>query len=278
MQRFPIDARNPWLTAATAYLVGAVVFLWPMPFEMGSKIWGDRFDAWTTLWLIDHLAMRIETWNWDPVTTDILFPIGYNLWSFGHMALQLIGGLLVAAGVPLVVSYNFLLLAGVWTAALGAHALAKELTGSHLAAFVAGTTFATTPYLYAEGGAGCIELVAAGLIPLYAMCLVRLTRKPNRRRFIHATLALGVIGLFNWYYTLFAGMLGLAFLLWQIIEIGPLNLRSTEKTLHRKGLILVTGSMLLAAMTNACTCLTAATSERSTRSKKLPQPSSLGKL
>ena len=75
-----------------------------MPSEIGTKVWGDRFDAWTTLWLIDHLAMRIETWNWDPVTTDILFPIGYNIWSFGHMALQLVGGLLVVAGVPLVVS------------------------------------------------------------------------------------------------------------------------------------------------------------------------------
>ena len=159
--------------------------------------------------------------------------------------------MLVAAGVPLVMSYNFLLLAGVWTAAMGAHALAKELTGSHLAAFVAGTTFATTPYLYAEGGAGCIELVAAGLIPLYAMCLVRLARRPNRRRFVHATLALAVIGLFNWYYTLFAGMLGVAFLLWQVIEIGPRNLRAKEKAPHRKGLLLITGSMLLAAVINA---------------------------
>ncbi len=222
-----------------------------MPSEIMSKVWGDRFDAWTTLWLIDHLAIRIETWNWDPVTTEILFPIGYNLWSFGHMALQLFGGLLVALGLPLVLSYNLLLLLGVWTSALGAHALARELTGSHRAAFVAGATFSTTPYLYAEGGAGCIELVAAGLLPLFALCLVRLMRAPCRRRFIQATLSLAIIGLFNWYYTLFAGMFGVAFLIWQLIEIGPSNLGASRHAIHRKGLILSVTAMTLAAALNA---------------------------
>ena len=222
-----------------------------MPAEIQTKIWGDRFDAWTTLWLIDHLSIRLETWNWDPITTDILFPIGYNLWSFGHMALQLIGAFFVTLGIPLVVSYNLLLLGGIWTSALATHALAHELTRSHRAAFVAGTTFATTPYLYAEGGSGCIELVAAGLIPLYVLSLVRLTRRPSIRRGITATLVLAVIGLFNWYYTLFAGMFGLAFLGWQIIEIGPRRLRAPVCASHRKGLSLVLISMVCAAVLNA---------------------------
>ena len=143
--RFPIRDSKPWLITAIAYFTGAVIFLWPMPAEIQTKIWGDRFDAWTTLWLIDHLSIRLETWNWGPITTDILFPIGYNLWSFGHMALQLIGAFFVTLGIPLVVSYNLLLLGGIWTSALATHALAHELTQSHRAAFVAGTTFATTP-------------------------------------------------------------------------------------------------------------------------------------
>jgi hypothetical protein len=214
-------------------------------------IWGDRFDAWTTLWLIDHLAERLSTWNWDPMTTDILYPLGYNLWSFGHMALQLIGGALVAIGLPLIFSYNLLLLAGIWTSALSAHALGRELTGSHRAGGVAGITFATTPYLYAEGGAGCIELVAAGLLPLYAMCLIRLLRKPSRSAFVLATLALAIIGLFNWYYTLFAGLLGLGIVLWQLIDIGPSSIRAPHRSVHRLGLIMAVGSMVLAAAINA---------------------------
>lgn len=185
------------------------------------------------------------------MTTDILYPLGYNLWSFGHMALQLIGGALVVIGLPLVFTYNLLLLTGVWTSALAAHALGRELTGSHRAGAVSGITFATTPYLYAEGGAGCIELVAAGLLPLYAMCLIRLLRRPTRTRCVQATLALAIIGLFNWYYTLFAGLLGLGIVLWQFIEMGPSSIRDPHRAVHRKGLLMAVGSMLIAATLNA---------------------------
>ena len=49
--------------------------------------------------------------------------------------------------------------------------------GSRSAAgFVAGGAMASSPYLYGEGAAGCIELTAAGLLPLFAFTLVRLAR------------------------------------------------------------------------------------------------------
>ena len=144
-QRSTILHNRPWLLASFAYAVGATLFMWPMPAHLNSAIWGDRFDAWTTLWLIDHLGERLATLNFGAETTEILCPIGYNLWSFGHMALQSIGGALVALGVPLVASYNLLLLLGIWTSALAAHALGKTLTGSHRAGGLAGVVFASTP-------------------------------------------------------------------------------------------------------------------------------------
>jgi hypothetical protein len=220
-----------------------------MPAEISEKIWGDRFDAWTTLWLIEHLADRITSWNWTPETTEILHPLGYNLWSFGHIALQLIGGVMVAVGIPLVVTYNLLLIFGIGTSALGAHALGREMTQSHLAGLVAGITFATTPYLYAEARAGCIELVAAGLLPFHACMLVRLIRKPDWRRFAWATAILAIIGPFNWYYTLFAGMLGMGFVIWQLVELGP-KFRHPGQASRRRGIGMVLGSLVLAGVLN----------------------------
>jgi len=225
--------------------------MWPMPARIDEAIWGDRFDAWTTLWLIDHLAQQISALSFSAQTTEIIYPIGYNLWSFGHMALQAMGGAMVALGVPLVVSYNLLLLLGVWTSALAAHALGRELTGSHLAGGVAGLVFATTPYLYAEAGAGCIELVAAGLLPAHALSLVRLMRAPSWRRMWWATAALAIIGPFNWYYTLFAGMFALCFVVWQIIEAGPAQLKSPRGDTQRRGITLVLLSLVAAAVLNA---------------------------
>ena len=49
----------PWLLAAGVYLLGAVVFTWPLVASMSDAVWGDRFDAWTTMWLIWHLAERL---------------------------------------------------------------------------------------------------------------------------------------------------------------------------------------------------------------------------
>jgi len=222
-----------------------------MPAHINSAIWGDRFDAWTTLWLIEHLGERISSLNFQAETTEILYPIGYNLWSFGHMALQAIGAFLVVLGVPLVTSYNLLLIGSIWTSALGAHALGFELTRSHLSAGVAGIVFASTPYLYAEAGAGCIELVAAGLLPTHALCMIRLLRAPSKSRMWVAALVLAIIGPFNWYYTLFAGLFAVGFLCWHLIETGTQTLRKPGPSSKKTGLKLALLSLLIAAFIDA---------------------------
>ena len=225
--------------------------MWPMPAHIDSAIWGDRFDAWTTLWLIDHLSERLTTFNLAAETTAILYPIGYNLWSFGHMALQGIGGALVALGLPLVATYNLLLLLGIWTSALAAHALGKTLTGSHLAGGLGGVVFASTPYLYAEAGTGCIELVAAGLLPLHAMTLILLLRDPSLRRTAWATACLAIIGPFNWYYTLFAGMAAVGILSVHAVGLWRLGFSAPAQQSRRRGLKLAVLSMVVAAVIDA---------------------------
>jgi hypothetical protein len=207
-----------WGSLSAAYTAGALVFLWPLPTRFTTHIWGDRFDAWTTLWLIWHLADRVRAGALSAVTDRILWPLGYNLWSFGHVALQAVGAGLVLLGVPLVPAYNLLLVGALVTSALAAHALGRTLGNSHAAGMVAAILFSTSPYLYGEGAAGCIELVAAGLLPLFALTLVHLARDPRARRVVPTAAVLALIGPFNWYYTLFAGMFGLGFAVWQAFE------------------------------------------------------------
>ena len=228
-----------WIGVVAAYVVGTVVFLWPMPARMGTHIWGDRFDAWTTLWLIDHLGEGLADGTLTAQTTEIIFPIGYNLWSFGHAALQLIGAVMVAVGFPLVWSYNALLVLGIATTGLAGHLLGRTLGGGHVSGFIAGVVLCTSPYLYGEGAAGCIELTAAGLIPLFGWTLVRLAREPTWTRALQSALALAIIGPFNWYYTLFAGMLGLGLVAWHVVEG------------HRRAAAMGLGAMVLAGALNA---------------------------
>ncbi len=207
-----------WSALTGVYTAGALLFLWPLPLRFTTHIWGDRFDAWTTLWLIWHLADRLQAGALEAVTDRILFPLGYNLWSFGHVALQAIGAGLVVLGVPLVTAYNLLFVGALVTCALAAHAFGRALGRTEAAGVVAAVAFTTSPYLYGEGAAGCIELVAAGLLPLFALALLHLAREPGWRRALAAAGTLALIGPFNWYYTLFAGMFGVGFVVWQALE------------------------------------------------------------
>ena len=219
-----------WLTGwrgfarwGAVYLAAAVAFTWPMPARLTTHIWGDRFDAWTTLWLIDHLAHGLT----GAVTEQILYPIGYNLWSFGHVAWQALAVPLVWAGVPLIAAYNLLCLGALTFSAGAAHALGAALARqgapatppwvAAAAGMAAAAAFTFNPYLYGELRAGCVELVAAGFLPLFLRGLLGVVARPGWRAAVAAGALLAVTGPFNWYYAVFGGMLGVAFAAWQAL-------------------------------------------------------------
>ncbi|MED5374831.1 MAG: hypothetical protein VX899_27675 [Myxococcota bacterium] len=206
----------PWLAAALAYVVGACVFAWPLPAHLGDAVWGDRFDAWTTLWLMDHLGAGggMDT------TTEILFPIGYPLWSFGHVAVQMLGLPLMWAGVSTVATYNLLLITSLAGTGLAGHALGRHLGGGHATGAVVGSLFAFSPMLYGEMGAGCLELVAAFPIPLVALAGLRLLEAPGWRRALALTGALVLCGPMNWYYLAFSALMLLGIWGWRATQGG----------------------------------------------------------
>lgn len=208
-----------WGGLALLYLGAALVLTWPLGAHLGTHLWGDRFDAWTTLWLVWHLG---DTLTHPALVTDrIFYPVGYDLLSFGHLGVQILGAPWVALGVPPVAVYNGLVLAALTFSGLGAHALGETLAEGtplrRVAGVVAAAAFVGTPYLYGELRAGCVELVAAGFLPLFLRALIRVIRSPQRGPVLRAAVWLGVIGPFNWYYAIFAGMLGVAVLLWMAL-------------------------------------------------------------
>ncbi len=217
---------RPWLLATLAYALGAVAFTWPLAPSLGTHVWGDRFDAWTTMWLIWHLQDALASGQLTEVTDRILYPVGYNLWSFGHLGIQLIGVPLMWLGVGLVATYNLLVLGSFVFSALCAHLFGRHLGGSHAAGALAAAAFTWTPYLYGEMSAGCVELVAAGFIPLFAWMLLRLCDRPGWSRAWPAILLFAAIGPFNWYYTLFTGLFTVAFAAWRWLAGGERRTRT----------------------------------------------------
>ena len=107
--------------------------------------------------------------------------------------------------------------------------------------------FASTPYIYAEAGTGCIELVAAGLLPLHAMTLIQLLRDPSIKRMGWSTACLAIIGPFNWYYTLFAGLAAVGILTVHAVGLWRLGISAPAQQTRRRGLKLAILSLVLAA-------------------------------
>ena len=212
--------RAPWIAAAAAYALGAVTFTWPLAADLAGGVWGDRFDAWTTMWLIWHLGDALFSGELASVTDRIFFPVGYNLWSFGHLALQLAGAPLIALGVSAAATYNLLLIGAFTATGLAGHALGRRLAGSHWGGLLAGSLFAWNPYLYGEMSAGCVELVAAWFFPLQALLLLRLFDRPGWARALPVCGLLAVTGPFNWYYTVFTGMFIVAMGTWRLAAGG----------------------------------------------------------
>ena len=83
------------------------------------------------------------------------------------------------------------------------------------------------------------------------MTLIQLLRDPSIRRLGWATGCLAIIGPFNWYYTLFAGMAAVGILTVHTVGLWRLGLRDPAQQTRRRGLKLAVLSLVLAAIIDA---------------------------
>src|SRR5205814_2632027 len=137
-----------------AYLALAIVLTWPLARGLGRHAPGDFGDpllnTWILSWDADHLLGALtgrvsalaEYWH-----ANIYHPHPYALAYSDHLTAQAVQILPVYAltGNPLL-CYNVLFLSTFVLSGTGLFLFARELTGSRLAAFVAGLAFAFAPY------------------------------------------------------------------------------------------------------------------------------------
>lgn len=167
--------------------------------DVGNHVWGF---AWVAASLTSgHL----------PTHTDLLsWPNGGSLWFIDtfDVALTLPVNLLFGP----VAAYNASYLFNFWLAGVGAHLLARRVSGSELGGWLAGLSFMATPQLLGQTYNGISETLAVGWLPLALLALHGLLEAPTVKRGAVFGAAQAVATLFNWYYGLFGLMLGGLFL------------------------------------------------------------------
>jgi len=132
------------LWAALAYLAITLAFTWPLARGLTHDIPGDFGDpllnAWILAWDASHLGRG--WWN-----ANIFHPHPLALAYSEHLLPQalLILPIHLAIRNP-ILSYNLVFLSTFVLSGLGMFLLAREITGSRPAAFVAGVAYAFAPY------------------------------------------------------------------------------------------------------------------------------------
>ena len=204
------------LLAAAVYCVGACLFTWPLVLHSrtllgASDAIGDpSLNLWALGWdlrvISDHPSWLFTGRVFD---ANIFFPAPHTLAYSDNLLPQAVALWPVyAISGDLVLCYNVLFFGSLVAAALAMHMLARELTGSERAAYIAGLIFGFAPYHFAH--LGHVQLQALYFMPLSFLWLHRLFQRERRIDTVMLGVVLGLQAVSSIYYGIIGGI-GIAF-------------------------------------------------------------------
>ncbi len=221
--------------ALGAFLLGAVVWTWPLARYLTSRVPHDPGDPLLNIWLVWWNAQAVpftDRW-WSP---PIFHPMPGALALSEHLAgIAIITTPLQLAGASALTAYNVALILSFALSGLFAFLLVRSLSGSPLAAACAGLAFGFAPYR--AGQLAHLQVLSAQWMPLALFAMHRYTAS-GRRRWLAVFVGAWLLqSLSNGYYLLFFPVLIALWLAWFI----------DWRRAPRRGLILV-GTWILGTL------------------------------
>lgn len=183
------------LRAAGVYLAAAILLTWPLAANLTTHLGAveGAGDPFLNLW---SLGWGMQAWLGEPLSVlngrvfdaNIFHPVAGTLTFSDHLLLQsLVVAPIHAATGNLALCYNVVLIGSIALSGLAMHLLARSVTGSDRAAYIAGLAWACWPYRTAH--LLHLQLQALYFLPL---ALLALHRVAAARRWRDA-IALGVL-------------------------------------------------------------------------------------
>jgi hypothetical protein len=216
--------RYAQLWAALGYLVLSVLLLAPVLPSFSQAIMGGpiaRTDGWQNVWNLWWSARALVQLQNPFVTTLQYYPTGVVLYT---QTLSIVNGVLAVWVTWLfgaTAAYNFCVLVAFTLAGWGAYLLARHLTHSEGASFIAGVVFGFSPFHLTKLSDGQLELISLQWIPFFVLFLLRAVEQGRRRDILLTALFLDLVALTSWYYGFFCLVFaGLFVLLWLVTSPG----------------------------------------------------------
>jgi hypothetical protein len=167
------------IRAAGVYLAAACLVTWPLVTQLTARLGAPEGagDPYLNLWI---LGWGMHAWLTDPIgvltgrafDANIFFPAAGTLTYSDHLLLQSLALTpLYALTGNVTLCYNVLLIGSLALSGWAMHLLAKSVTGSERAAFIAGLAWACWPYRTAH--LVHLQLQALYFLPLALWALFR---------------------------------------------------------------------------------------------------------
>ncbi|MBC8076445.1 MAG: hypothetical protein H7Y32_10255 [Chloroflexales bacterium] len=201
-----------------AYALLAVLFTYPLAWHLNSYVVGLEVDAEEYLWSFWWMRKAVLELGANPYFTNWLYyPRGVSLYFFASNPLHAFLSIPLQLMFGLIAAYNLMALLAFAFSGYTMYLLARDVTGSRAAAFVAGVLFAFAPTQVFHLEVGQPNLNAVEFLPLYVLCVWRWARGGGLRWLLGAVIALALCSFADWqfavYCQLFLALLLLAELL-----------------------------------------------------------------
>jgi hypothetical protein len=167
------------LAVLVLYTVATVAMTWPLTAQLSTHTAGSGNDMWIYHWG-NWWARKVLTEGGRLYWTSYMFyPQGVSLTWYAFSWLNTAIWLPLQALIGPLAAYNITVLLAYLLSAYTAYLLARELTGSYLAAFIAGLVFAFYPVHNAYHNH--LSFLSFQWMPLCALFLIRIGRQGRLR-------------------------------------------------------------------------------------------------
>jgi hypothetical protein len=201
------------LVLLCAYAVLSLALSWPLPLHLSTHLTGDPTgDTGVYVWNLWHFRHELLQGR-DPFYSSLLFaPAGRaNLAFHNYTVFTSLLSVPLQPRLGLITTFNVLYLALGVLNAYAMFLLARHLSGSVVAAGLAGVLFAFSPFLTARGTAH-FSLVAAAPLPVFLLLMVKAEQNPRLRYGAGLGLTVAWALYCDPYYAVFCVLIGGAYL------------------------------------------------------------------
>lgn len=207
------------IRAALVFVLLTIVMTWPQARDLRTHV-ASHFDSYFSLWRLSWIAHQLPIAPTELFEGNIFYPQRFTLaLSDPILLIGLIAAPLLWAGVSAVTTYNLLVLASFALSGLTAWVLARHITASSAAAYLAGIIFAFAPYRFEHFSH--LEILWGFWIPLAFLFLHRATERGTVVEGLRTGLVVIAQSLSCLYYAVYLGM--------SLAVVGPLLIRWRDR-------------------------------------------------